>query len=172
MASPPQIHVEPGRLYLARAPAILETILGSCVAISFWSRTLRAGALCHGILPKCPGGGGGVDSHRYVDESIRYLAAKFDRLGVPRHDLEIRAFGGADVLPVLASRADRPTVGALNCRAALDVLAEERLPVLASDLRGVEGRFIRFDTGTGEVRVSRLRKWNPSENLGHFRVSE
>jgi chemotaxis protein CheD len=90
-----------------------------------------------------------------VDYSIRYLAAQFDALGVRRQDVEIKVFGGADVLPVNPLGSTKPTVGALNCRAALDVLQEEGLRVLASDLGGMRGRSIRFHTGTGEVLVSR-----------------
>ena len=50
----PDLDLQPGELYLARSPAILRTILGSCVGVTFWSARLGAGALCHGVLPKCP----------------------------------------------------------------------------------------------------------------------
>ncbi len=50
----PDLELQPGELYLARSPSILRTILGSCVGVTFWSARLGAGALCHGVLPKCP----------------------------------------------------------------------------------------------------------------------
>jgi chemotaxis protein CheD len=116
--------------------------------------------MCHGVLPRWREGHGSVstvaEQHRYVDLSIRYLARQFDSLGACREELEVKVFGGADVLPVMASRADIPTVGAMNCRAALEILKDEGLRVLASDLRGVRGRRIHFHTGTGEVMVHRL----------------
>ena len=46
----PDLNLQPGELYLARSPAILRTILGSCVGVTFWSSRLGAGALCHGVL--------------------------------------------------------------------------------------------------------------------------
>jgi chemotaxis protein CheD len=70
--------------------------------------------------------------------------------------LEIKLFGGADVLPVSIVRNAKPTIGALNCGVALEVLEEEGFKVTASDLRGIRGRTIRFHTGTGEVLVQRL----------------
>ena len=159
----PSLTLHPGELYLARSPTVLLTILGSCVGITFWSAKLGAGAMCHGVLPRWResyGAGSAVaDQHRYVDLSIHYLASQFDSLGADRRELEVKVFGGADVLPVMASRANILTVGALNCRAASEVLQEEGFRVVASDLRGVRGRRIRFDTGTGEVMVHRLSSW-------------
>jgi chemotaxis protein CheD len=143
---------------------ILQTILGSCVGVTFWSERLGAGALCHGVLPRCPQGTGDGEGYRYVDFSIRYLAEQFDALGARRQEVEVKVFGGADVLPVSAARMDKATVGALNCRAALEVLLQEGLRVAASDLGGPRGRTIHFDTATGEVFVHRLATLRASED--------
>lgn len=159
----PDLNLQPGELYVTRTPAILRTILGSCVGVTFWSPRLGAGALCHGVLPRAPkvwpAGASATEGHRYVDFSIRYLAQKFDALGAQRQEVEVKVFGGADVLPLLAERGDRPTVGALNCQAAEEVLAEEGFRVAASDLGGARGRRIHFHTGTGVVLVYRLEAW-------------
>jgi chemotaxis protein CheD len=159
----PDLDLQPGELYLSRGPAILRTILGSCVGVTFWSARLGAGALCHGVLPRCPRawppGFSPAEGHRYVDFSIRYLAQQFDTLGASRRELEVKLFGGADVLPVPGARRHKPTVGALNCRAAIEVLHEEGFTVSASDLGGVRGRRIHFHTGPGEVLLYRLNAW-------------
>ena len=158
----PDLNLQPGELYLARSPSILRTILGSCVGVSFWSARLGAGALCHGVLPRCPTflpkGFSLSAGYRYVDFSIRYLAQQFDSLGAHRDEVEIKLFGGADVLPV-TGRRNRPTVGALNCMAALEVLEQKGFIVSASDLGGIRGRRIHFHTGTGEVLLQRLKAW-------------
>ena len=160
----PDLDLQPGELYLARSPAILRTILGSCVGVTYWNARLGAGALCHGVLPRCPRdlplGSGLSEGHRYVDFSIRYLAQQFDALGACRKDVEVKLFGGADVLPASGTNRDRPSVGALNCTAAVEVLAEEGFTVSASDLGGVRGRRIHFHTGTGEVLLQRLARWS------------
>ncbi len=160
----PDLDLQPGELYLARSPSILRTILGSCVGITFWSARLGAGALCHGVLPRCPLSRASSltasEGQRYVDFSIRYLAGQFDELGARRDEMEVKLFGGADVLPVSGMQASRPTVGAQNCQAAMEVLAEEGFTVSASDLGGVRGRRIHFHTGTGEVLLHRLAAWS------------
>ena len=33
----PDLNLQPGELYLTRSSAILRTILGSCVGVTFWS---------------------------------------------------------------------------------------------------------------------------------------
>lgn len=156
MAGLPEYSVQPGQLRFSRGPEMIRTILGSCVSVTFWSARLGAGALCHGILPRCPAGTSGAESHRYVDSSIRYLAKQFDALGARRQDVEVKLFGGADVVPVPTARDSKPTVGALNCETALEVLRDEGFTVLAADLGGLRGRTIYFDTGTGEVFVRLL----------------
>ena len=162
----PEVNLQPGELYLARHPAILRTILGSCVSVTFWSPRLGAGAMCHGVLPRCPllaPGSSSSEGSRYVDYSIRYLAQKFDALGVRREELEVKLFGGADVLPI--ARVGRPTVGAVNRQTAIEVLAEEGFTLRSSDVGGVRGRRIQFDTGSGEVLVYRLAAWGDTDVL-------
>lgn len=156
------LNLNPGELYLARGPAILRTILGSCIGVTFWSRRLGAGAMCHGVLPRCPPGADPSEGARYVDFSIRHLARQFDALGARRGELEVKLFGGADVLPV-ALTPGKLSVGAQNCSVAIEVIDEEGLTICASDVGGVRGRRIHFHTGTGEVLLHRLAKWsNPA----------
>lgn len=155
-----EIYLSPGESYLARRPAIIRTILGSCVGVSFWSARLGVGALTHSQLPRCPvSSPTTVDRAtglRYVDFAIREVARQFDELGVRRAELEVKLFGGADVLVVSEGALSKPTVGRLNCEAAIEVVEAERLNVVASSLGGVAGMNLRFDTRTGEVRLRRL----------------
>jgi len=155
----PKVALQPGELHIARDPAMLQTILGSCVGVTFWSRRLGVGALCHGVLPGSSRQSRAAsilsEGGRYVDFSIRYLARQFDALGVDRRELEVKVFGGADVL-LSAVRDPSRTVGAQNRRAALEALAEEGLTALASDVGGQNGRVVHFNTRTGEVLVRRL----------------
>jgi len=156
-----EVYLHPGEVYLARKPTVIRTILGSCVGVTFWSARFTAGALCHALLPKCPSkaefGKGVPDGHRFVDFSIRDLARRFDRIGASRGEIEVKVFGGADVLPV-SPRPARPTVGRQNCEVAIEVLQEEGFNVAASSVGGHYGRSIRFYTGTGEVRVRWLTR--------------
>ena len=121
-AALPEIHVLPGESHLVTGPAILCTLLGSCVGIAFFIPRLGVGALCHPMLPsyppKPPADGSRAAGRRYVDFAIRDLATQFDSLGASRNEVQVKLFGGADVL-LIVNEASRPTVGKLNCDSAL-----------------------------------------------------
>jgi chemotaxis protein CheD len=156
----PEVYLHPGEAYLARKPAIIRTLLGSCVGVTFWSARLRVGALCHCQLPRCPEKKSVVltvtEGRRYVDFAIRDLATRFDKLGVPRAEIQVKAFGGGDVLLPSEVASLKPTIGKLNCESTLQVLREEGLGILASSLGGSTGLNIQFNTATGEVLLRRL----------------
>ncbi len=154
-----EVYVQPGELYFTLEPSVIRTVLGSCVGITFWSPRLGAGALLHAQLPKCPKAGNSVsqaNGHHYVDFSIRDAARRFDALGVNRKDVEIKMFGGADVLPVSNTALSRRSVGRLNCISAIEVLRTEGLEITTSSIRGTSGVHLRFDTRTGIVLLRSL----------------
>ncbi len=93
-------------------------------------------------------------NRRYVEFSIRCLAQQFEALRATRDEIQVKVFGGADVLPSLAERTGKPTIGALNADTALAVLAEEGFKVMAQDPGGARGCRIQFHTGTVQVARS------------------
>jgi chemotaxis protein CheD len=155
----PEVYVQPGESHLVNEPAIIRTVLGSCVGITFLIPRLGIGALCHPMLPtypnKPPIGPRLAEGRRYVDFTIRDLARQFDALGARRNEIEVKLFGGADVLLVVDATS-RPTVGKLNSEAAIRVLRAEGFDVLAASLGGTSGVNIQFNTATGEVLLRRL----------------
>jgi len=155
----PQVYLKPGELFLARQPTIILTILGSCIGATFWSRRLGAGALCHAMLPRCPERVArdrtSAKGRQYVDFCLRELARHFDEMGAVRSEVEVKLFGGADVLT--GGVANRPTVGKLNCEMAMDVLREEGFVVSGASLGDRYGRKIRFNTESGDVLMMRLK---------------
>jgi chemotaxis protein CheD len=154
-----EIYVQPGESHLVTQPAVLRTILGSCVGITFLVPRLGKGALCHPMMPKCPSAQlAGLSVHagrRYVDFAIRDMARQLDRQGATRAEAVVKLFGGNDVLTV-EGNDPRGTIGKQNSEAALRVLAEEGFTVTASCLGGTTGVHITFETATGEVLLRRL----------------
>ena len=153
------IYVQPGESHLVREPTILRTVLGSCVGVTFWHRRLKIGAICHPMLPNCPHGKDRLSvaaARRYVDFAIRELGKRMDALGAPRREIEVKLFGGADVLKVARDSAGRPTVGKMNADRAIEILAEEGYAVIAQRLGGPNGIHIDFLTTNGEVLLRKL----------------
>jgi len=153
----PEIYLQPGEWQLVRTPTILKTVLGSCVGVTFRAPRIGAGAMCHAMMPYVPTKPGAqlkrALTGRYVDSVIVQLAREFEELGACPGEIEVKLFGGADVLASIAKDA---TVGKMNSRAAMRVLEELDFRPVATRLGGTHGVFIEFHTGTGEVLLRRL----------------
>jgi chemotaxis protein CheD len=112
------------------------------------------------VLPYCPKDLTAekrlVTGRRYVDFSIRQLAWQFDQLDVSRGEVQVKVFGGAEVLGFGA--AAKTVIGKLNSEAAIEVLESEGFRIIASSLGGNLGRQIQFHIGTGEVTLRWLGK--------------
>lgn len=156
-----EVYLRPGEMFLACEPTIIRTLLGSCVGIAFWSKRRGVGALCHAMLPRCPEGvSQELDpqhGYRYVDYAIHDIGRRLDRLGVDRSEVDVKVFGGADVLLSGEDAGPRGTVGSMNCDMALEALKSEGFRIIASKLRGISGVNIYFNTRNGEVLLRRIK---------------
>ena len=152
-----EIYLQPGEWNLVCTPTVIKTVLGSCVGITFRVHRLGIGVMCHPMLPQYAARpnarGGGVRTGRYVDAVIRDVAQKLNQAGATRREVEVKLFGGADVLTTARERA---TVGSMNVDTAMRVLKEEGFHISASHVGGRRGVFIEFRTWTGEVLLRRI----------------
>lgn len=151
-----KVYLKPGESLFAGRPTVVTTVLGSCVSVTMFSVAHLYGAICHAVLPE---DNAQDEAYRYVDSSIMDMLRKFDRHGIKRSQIEVKLFGGSDILPVNDSTRERcATVGTQNIETALRIIGRERLRLVASDVGGEQGRKILFHTHTGEILLKRLRK--------------
>ncbi len=150
-----RIYLKPGELVTTHEPAIITTILGSCVAVTMFSKRLRVGSICHAMLPKNPPSNGS-DTFRYVDSSILYMIEKLLLTGVRRDEIVVKLLGGADVLDRVDGRAI--SVGQQNIRQALEIIRREGLNLAACDVGGQFGRKIVFHAHTGRVLLRMVNR--------------
>ena len=151
----PVIHLKPGELFLGKEPTVVVTTLGSCVSLIFFNPTHRLGAICHALLPADRQG---EHSFRFVDRSFYWMLEQFQYRGVAPKLIQVKIFGGADVLECSQGGCRTVTVGQQNIRQALKLFQAHGLQVQASDIGGSWGRRIFFFTHTGEVLLKRLEK--------------
>jgi chemotaxis protein CheD len=159
----PSVYLKPGELYISEKPAVVKTVLGSCVSVTVFYRRLRVGAICHGVMPRCASvetcDTTCIECFKYVNCVIKYIAKKFDGYGARRGELEVKFFGGADIL----ASPSINSVGTANVKAALETIKKEKLKLLAQDVGDSFGRKIIFHTHTGEVFLKRLK--NPRAQM-------
>lgn len=148
-----KFYLQPGEWRIESETCAMKTLLGSCVGITFWHPRKRVGAMCHAMIPAGPDSVTTRARGRYVDLAIQDIAGHLDRLGISRQSVEVKVFGGADVLDF---GGPRETIGCLNISSARQILAEEGFRIAAECLGGNRGVVIEFDTATGEVLLRRL----------------
>jgi chemotaxis protein CheD len=154
------IYLHPGELCVCDEPTQVITVLGSCVSVTLFNPRLCLGAICHATLPECRTAGNCesvcIEAFRYMDCAVRYMLGALRKRGVLNKEIEIKMFGGADTLISQGSN----TVGSKNVQAALSILQEEHLNVVAMDVGDSFGRKLIFYSNTGEVFLKRLRNVN------------
>jgi chemotaxis protein CheD len=146
------VKVFPGEFYISREPdEILVTVLGSCVAACIRDPVLGVGGMNHFMLPKGRSGGWGDElrSTRFGNFAMEKLINELLKAGCSRERMEIKVFGGGNVID--ASTA----VGSDNAKFVLHYLEAEGLPCAAKDLGGSHPRRVHYYPATGRV-VRRL----------------
>lgn len=148
------VYLRPGELLATSDPCEVTTVLGSCVAVTMFHARLRYAAICHGMLPgPAPAGGTlaqNADRHKYLSEAIPFMASKFRRLGVV-HEIEVKMFGGGNVIGQSEDRDSNRWIGSVNIEAAKVLLDAESMAIKTGCIGGSTGRKIIFNTYTGYV---------------------
>jgi len=148
-----QVTIHIGGLYASRNPVIIETVLGSCVAVCLYDEEAKIGGMNHILLP------GKADMRRF-DTAARYginamelLINRIMALGGCRDRIVAKVFGGAHVLPSISLRNG---MGAKNAEFVLEFLELEDFTVVSSDLGGHDTRRVYFHTDSGDVFLKRI----------------
>lgn len=136
-------------------PTRVDTVLGSCVAVTFFHRTRGIGATFHALLPRWRQYEDDLPPeriYRYVDSAVDTICDTLVSLGCNPRDLECKIFGGAQTMCTGEMCAGRH-----NVQAAFEAMAARRLRVVATDVGGDRGRKLVFFSHTGEVFVRRIK---------------
>ena len=145
------IHV--GEYHASRGATIIETLLGSCVAVCLIDPVKGIGGMNHILLPGEATIGRCDAVSRYAVNAMELLINKIMSLGGDRNRLKAKVFGGAHVIPCISRQNG---VGRKNANFVLQFLELESIPVLSQDLGGKDTRRIYFRTDTGEVLLKRI----------------
>jgi chemotaxis protein CheD len=151
----PSHYLFPCTIFVHREEHLVSTVLGSCVAVCLQDRGLAMGGINHFMLPLW--NGDGLATPKYGNIAMENLIRTMAARGCQRQRLTAKVFGGANVI----GSGPGPgafTVGARNIEIAWALLEQEGIPITASDVGGDFGRKIIFNTHTGGVLVSRLKR--------------
>jgi chemotaxis protein CheD len=149
------VNIGPGEHYTSAKPEIIKTLLGSCVAVCLFDPVSNLIGMNHFLLAKDKLQRSGLRDPRagyYGVHAMELLINSLVKLGAKKSRLKAKVFGGANVLKTLDGNIpNHYDVGNLNVDFALAFLTRERIPIVASDVRGTTGRVIYFDPGDFSV---------------------
>lgn len=132
--------------------------LGSCVAVAIRDRSRLRGALAHIMLPQQSDGHrrAGENMRKYAEVAVPEAVRALELIGCRRADMEAKIAGGASIFDI-GRAAEGGDVGRRNVEAVTRALAEQGVPLLASDVGGREGRTVEFSVDSGELAIKTVR---------------
>ncbi|PCI62254.1 MAG: chemotaxis protein CheD [Kordiimonadales bacterium] len=146
----------PGEHYVSGEPSeMLVTVLGSCVSACIRDPETGIGGMNHFMLPEGEPGDWRASNAvmRYGNHAMEILINEILRLGCPRNRLEIKVFGGGNVLG-----NNSTNVGHRNADFVEEYLRNEGLIIASADLRGDCARRIHYYPASGKVDRLLMRR--------------
>jgi chemotaxis protein CheD len=132
--------------------------LGSCVAVAIRDRSRLRGSLAHIMLPLQTDGNrrSGENMRKYADIAVPEAIRALEYIGCRRAELEAKIAGGASIFDI-GRGAEGGDIGRRNVETVIRLLAEQGVPLLASDVGGREGRTVEFSIDSGEMAIKTVR---------------
>ncbi|HCS62906.1 MAG TPA: chemotaxis protein [Cellvibrio sp.] len=157
----PPIILHAGDLVFGQGQRLLNTLLGSCVAITLWHPQRRLGGMCHFALPA------NLDvkvikdaklDARYATDCINLFKKIAHERQTKLSDYEAKIFGGGNMLQSVRiidpefSQVQKSPIGDSNCSQAFSLLIAEGVHIAEADVGESGYRKVSFDPGTGKTR--------------------
>ncbi|MFM2288725.1 MAG: putative chemoreceptor glutamine deamidase CheD 1, partial [Pseudomonadota bacterium] len=148
----------PGEYFVTAHDEAITTILGSCISACIRDTAIGVGGMNHFMLPEDTSSGtsswldpSAAMSTRYGSFAMESLINDLMKQGARRERLEIKLFGGGNILTSMTD------VGARNIEFVHRWLKTEGLRVTVEDVGDVCPRRIVYFPTVGKVLVKRLR---------------
>lgn len=146
-------------LKICKAPDAITTLgLGSCVGIAIRDPNTKIGGLAHIMLPNSTQFSNNSQIPKFADTGAKELVRLIVEAGGNRSRLVAKIAGGAQMFSFQGGRSDLTSVGERNVAAVKEVLAELKIPILASDTGLNFGRTVEFYPETGDYIIKAVGK--------------
>ena len=140
-----RVYLLPGQLHASAEPCQISTILGSCVAVCLFDRSRLAGGMNHFLLPSSRKDE--PESMRFGDTATVALLEKLLALGCRLQNITAKIFGGSALFRCKERYPE--SLGAKNVAAAIQLMENAGIPIVAQETGGDHGRKVVFDTDDG-----------------------
>jgi chemotaxis protein CheD len=159
--TPENYFLGPGYVFLGVEPAVISTVLGSCVSVCIYDRKRKKGGMNRYRYPFV--GDKRKSTAVYGNAAVVALIRMMVEDGSQKKNLEAQIIGGAHNPDYC-----KKDIGRENIRIAKQILTKEGITLTSEDTGGNKGRKVIFNSCTNELavfKVDRLRQsdWYPYE---------
>ncbi|HMV80324.1 MAG TPA: chemotaxis protein CheD [Leptospiraceae bacterium] len=149
------INVGIAEIQVARNPGILRTTLGSCIGIVFYQPELKIGAISHIMLAKdVIGKDKAKNPGKYGETALPKLIQQFEEEGCRPGTYSARIFGGASMFKNISSPFLQ-NIGENNIQIVREILSSRKIPIIAEDVGGHDGRTISLFLDDGRILMKK-----------------
>ncbi len=144
------INVGVAQVRMGNNPAILRTILGSCVGICIYDRIKKIGGLAHILLPNDTSNG--ANPEKFADTAVPYMVQMLLKDGAKKEFMSAKIAGGASMFKFEAN-VSLGQIGDRNVEEVKKALQKLQIPIVEEDTGGNSGRVIDFFLEDGRLKV-------------------
>lgn len=141
------VFLMPGQCYITDKPALVETVVGSCVSVCLYNNETGDAAINHYLQDVCSLGNEG-QSGNYGFSATEHIINTLKIRDILVEHLEAQIFGGAMLIEKGEVGSD---IGRRNIAVARQVLNTHRIRIIRQEVGGTRGRCIKFNTQTNGV---------------------
>ena len=141
----------PGEYYVTDKDELITTVLGSCISACIRDTRLGVGGMNHFMLPKSGASGETGAAARYGVFAMEHLINDILKLGGNRNKLEVKVFGGGNMMSAMKD------IGGQNIAFVREFLAAEGYTIVSEDMGLTYPRKVNYYPKSGRVMVKRLR---------------
>ncbi|MBP7653404.1 chemotaxis protein CheD [Candidatus Dependentiae bacterium] len=149
--------LQPGYIFFSKEPALISTVLGSCISVALYDSSCKFGGMNHYKLPVPPTHD--ESTALYGIPAIYQLVYILLSNGSKVENLKAQIFGGASN-PYFSNN-----VGEANIEIAEKMINKYKIKIISRDTGGELGRKIIFNTFTGEAMIAKVEKLRQNDWL-------
>jgi chemotaxis protein CheD len=132
---------------------VLQTFVGSCVAICLYDPTVKVAIMAHVILPKNNTSDPNPKPEaKFADVAIKIMLDKLQANGAKINQLKAKMAGGANIFQN-EGKVNTFDIGEKNTDAIKSILKEKKIPIVAQDIGSKSGKWVIFDMNSLEMKI-------------------
>jgi len=139
-----------GHSYVSSTGELIQTVLGSCIAVCLYDHKLQIGGMNHFLLASAKQRKLCGSIGKYGNLAIPALIRQIESKNGDIKNIVAKIIGGASILSI----SNLNNVPSDNVAGARQILSDLSIPIVGQDTGGRQGRKIIFDTKSGQGTIN------------------